>query len=86
MITEGLSNIRRHTSSPWAKVGLRGQQEHVLLRIENAAEEELALPFAPRSLTERSVALGGQVWVERTATGSTRVCIDIPLSREGAVC
>ena len=86
MIAEGVSNIRRHTSSPWARVDLRCQHDHVLLRIENAADEEPALPFTPRSLTERAAALGGQVCVERTEISSTSVSIDIPLPREGTVC
>jgi signal transduction histidine kinase len=79
MIAEGVSNIRRHTSSPWARVALRRRQNHMLLCIENAVEEGPALPFTPRSLTERAAALGGRVCVEHTESGSMSVCIDIPL-------
>jgi signal transduction histidine kinase len=78
MVAEGLSNIRRHTSSPWARVGFGCHHDRLLLQIDNAAEEAAA-PFTPRSLTDRVAALGGHVGVVCGENGRTRVLVDIPL-------
>jgi signal transduction histidine kinase len=78
MVAEGLSNIRRHTTSTWARVGFGCHHDRLLLQIENAAEE-VVLPFTPRSLTHRAEALGGHVYVACQESGSTRVSVDIPL-------
>ena len=79
MVAEGVSNVRRHTSSPWARVEIRSHQNHLLLRIENAVEDRAPAPFTPRSLTERATRLGGDLHVVHTDPGKTQVCIDIPL-------
>jgi signal transduction histidine kinase len=76
MVTEGLSNIRRHTNSTQATIGLTCCNDHLILRMENASAAPAS--FTPRSLTERATALGGLTRVEWTA-GSTAVIIDIPL-------
>jgi len=80
MVAEGLSNVRRHTDSPWATIGLACRNEHFLLQIENedTAGTALAL-FRPRSITERATALGGQVCVRRTEDARVVMMIDIPL-------
>jgi len=77
MVTEGLSNIRRHTSSPRAEVRLACRDGRLELRITN--EEACTLePFTPRSITERAKALGGVAQV-RCEAGNTTVMVEIPL-------
>jgi signal transduction histidine kinase len=83
MVTEGLSNIRRHTSSAWARIILGGHTTHLLLQIENdRGEDTPTVSFMPRTITERAAALGGQTQVGCTADGHTVVRVDIPLARE----
>jgi signal transduction histidine kinase len=80
MVAEGLSNVRRHTSSPRVTIGMACHREHFILCIENdGVVETTPAPFTPLSLTERAAALGGRVSVAGTATGSTAVIIDIPV-------
>jgi signal transduction histidine kinase len=80
MVVEGLSNVRRHTTSVWAAVHLSCHAGHLALCIENAASGEAPpVSFTPRSLTERAMALGGDVEVTRSAEGTTTVSVTIPL-------
>jgi signal transduction histidine kinase len=79
MVTEGLSNIRRHTHAMQANIVLGHDDSHAVLRIEDQGADGLALaPFTPRSITERARALGGRVCVDRHEHGSA-VIVEIPL-------
>jgi hypothetical protein len=61
MITEGLSNIRRHTHARVARTILSQQDGNVRLRVQNEdLNGKSSLRRSPRSLTERAAALGGQ--------------------------
>lgn len=80
MINEGLSNIRRHTPSRWAKVRLSSAANRLTLAIENEGGEDASLvPFTPTSIAGRAQALGGQVAVIQNEAGNTVVIIVIPL-------
>jgi len=80
LVAEGLSNVRRHTDSTWATIGLACCNGHFLLRIENdAAAGTAGGPFRPRSITERAAALGGQVHFRRTEDARVVILVDIPL-------
>lgn len=80
LITEGLSNIRRHTSARTAWAVLSQDDQNLTLRIENEDLEETNNgTFRPRSLTERAASLGGRLEVHRQAAGRTIVEIQIPL-------
>jgi signal transduction histidine kinase len=80
MVAEGLSNIRRHTRSTQATIGLTCQSGSLTLRIENnTARAAPPVSFMPRSITERAMALGGQVQIEDTKDRSTAVVVEIPL-------
>ncbi|OLE52797.1 MAG: hypothetical protein AUG51_16625 [Acidobacteria bacterium 13_1_20CM_3_53_8] len=80
MVTEGLSNIRRHTRSKSARLGFNFTEEHFLIEIENVVESAGATnPFTPRSIMGRAEALGGQARVERKESGATLILIEIPL-------
>jgi signal transduction histidine kinase len=79
MVTEGLSNIRRHTHSMDASIAFARQNNHLVLHIEDKGSNgSLPAPFSPRSITERATALGGRVHVE-TRDGGSAVVIEIPL-------
>jgi len=80
IVAEGLSNVRRHTRSAQATIGLACCNGHLMLRIVNdIAAGSAPAPFMPRSITERAAALGGCTRVEPSAGSVTVVVVDIPL-------
>jgi signal transduction histidine kinase len=79
MVAEGLSNVRRHTQSPQARVGLALENGCLHLRIENPAGPDPCAPFTPRSIAERAAALGGGATVLAGAAGATVVRVEVPL-------
>lgn len=80
MVAEGLSNVRRHTSSAQATISLACCNGTLSLRIANEVGAGAAsTPFSPRSITERATALGGCTRVEQSARNGTVVMVDIPL-------
>jgi len=79
MVTEGLSNIHRHTHAMQASIELAQRNNHVVLMIEDQAVSGSAVaPFTPRSITERATTLGGRVRVDQHEHGSA-VIVEIPL-------
>lgn len=77
IVREGLSNIRRHTSSAAARIRMTSANGDMVLDIENdSANGQNA--FTPRSITERAKALGGRVSVNSSA-GNTIVSVVIPM-------
>ena len=78
LVSEGVSNIRRHTAARRGTVRLEGQRDQLLVLIENETGGESAPPFVPRTISERARALGGRVTVQRDPHG-TRVRISIPV-------
>lgn len=79
MVSEGLSNIRRHTKADQARVKLLTQNELLIIVIENNNPNTDApnQPFSPRSLTGRAKSLGGTVDIKQN--GTTTVVIKIPI-------
>lgn len=77
MVSEGLSNIRRHTGATQAEIKVETRDNHVELQISNEYAVRPA-DFVPRSITERAAALGGSTTVH-SQDGSTRVQVTIPL-------
>jgi len=72
MVSEALSNVRRHTQARRAMVTLTGGDDVVLAVINEAVPgESRPAKFEPRSLTERAADLGGLVEIEITAEGTT---------------
>jgi len=81
IMVEGLHNVRRHTRSAWALISFMICQGHLILRIANdVTAGEASRPFIPRSITERTAALGGHTRVEQSEGKETVVVVDIPLS------
>ena len=79
MVTEGFSNIRRHTHSPRAEAELDYSKGMFVLNIKNSNENGARAAFHPRSLAERAVALGGQLEVYTDDNNQTVVSIRLPL-------
>lgn len=78
IISEGLSNILRHTAAKRAGVSILCENATLLLKIGNQGRAGAA-HFAPRSIGERARALGGEALVERDADGYTVVHVTIPM-------
>jgi signal transduction histidine kinase len=80
MMTEGLSNIRKHTRADSAKVRIVCRLGHLMLEIINGSSRGVPTPFfTPASITERTAALGGKVRVATLPDGGSSVIVDIPL-------
>jgi signal transduction histidine kinase len=80
IVSEGLSNIRRHTQAVQANVDLRRSGDTLLINLANPnSGQEAPPPFMPRSISQRADALGGQTCIQVDADASTLVRITIPL-------
>ena len=81
MIAEGLSNVRRHTKASRVLLEIECSSRDFQLRISNnGSGEEAATPgFVPKSITSRTVSLGGNVSIYPGDDGATIVSITIPL-------
>ena len=80
MVVEGLSNIRRHTESARAFIGLDCSDNHLRLRIENdGSKGAVPTPFTPLSISERAQSLGGRASVEIFGDMGTSVIVEIPV-------
>jgi signal transduction histidine kinase len=78
IVSEALSNIRRHTAARRATIRLGCDERRLHLHVSDYGAGVPAPPFVPRSITERAQALGGTAHVER-ASGQTTVSVHIPL-------
>jgi signal transduction histidine kinase len=79
LVREGLSNIKRHTTSTRATISLAALDGELILDIENYnPQAERHHSFTPRSIKERAEALGGRVAVD-VRDGRTIVSVVIPL-------
>lgn len=80
MIEEGLSNIRRHSSSSFAKIVITRKTSDLILQLRNQRRHEMnGVPFIPRSIADRAAALGGKTEVFTDANNETVVSVQIPL-------
>lgn len=78
MVSEGLSNVLRHTTAKNAFVAILCEDSQVLLQIGNETSNGAA-DFTPRSISERAQALNGKTFVENRADRYTVVHVTIPL-------
>ncbi len=80
MLTEALSNVRRHTHALRSSIELKNAGERLIAVIENETGPEEPPPlFRPRSIAERAASLQGTVSVQMLANHHTGVIIEIPL-------
>lgn len=81
IVAEALSNILRHTTARKAFVSILCDNSSLLLKIGNEAQYDphAGEAFKPRSIDERTKALGGALQVESRPDGCTVVHVTIPL-------
>jgi signal transduction histidine kinase len=80
MLTEALSNARRHTSAMHCSIELKTAGECLVATVVNEiGTEGPPAPFVPRSIAERADSLQGTARVETMEDGSTGVLIETPL-------
>ncbi len=80
MLTEALSNIRRHTRAMHGSIELKTTGERLIVLVENeTGKEGPPEPFVPRSIADRAESLQGMVMVKTLKNFSTGVVIEIPL-------
>ncbi|WP_338760081.1 histidine kinase [Massilia sp. METH4] len=79
VVSEGISNICKHTHARSAQVRIAAQGGQLAIDIGNPADGAVpAAPFLPVSIAERAYALGGHVAVEPSAQ-RTLLCVRLPL-------
>jgi PAS domain S-box-containing protein len=90
---EALTNVQRHSSSPWVAIRLQAEPTSVVLEIEDAGRGipsgQTSDPESPgrfagvgvAGMRERIRQLGGTLTVDATPAGGTLVCACVPLSR-----
>jgi signal transduction histidine kinase len=79
VVSEGLSNIRKHTSARRGAIRLRCVGGWLNIQIENDGEAIPPTAFTPRSIALRAAALGGRAQVLQAQGGRTAVHIEIPV-------
>ncbi|SFB33247.1 Histidine kinase [Collimonas sp. OK607] len=79
VVREGLSNICKHTVAQRGCVKLRCTNGWLKIQIENEGAGLPAADFIPRSITERTAALGGRTHVKSGPDGGTSVYVEIPV-------
>lgn len=80
MIEEGLSNVRRHSTSSYAKIEIAIKDDHLEMQLRNERLKRLGeASFIPRSIADRAAALGGQTSVYTDKNLDTVVSVQIPL-------
>lgn len=81
IISEGLSNVLRHTSAKKAFVSILCENSHLLLQVGNETGNgaDAGKEFMPRSIQERAQALGGKTYVEQRSGDPTIVHVTIPM-------
>jgi signal transduction histidine kinase len=83
IVSEALSNVRRHTTASNARIKLSCGQQLFTLHISNPCGLGAAGKlFTPNSIAERTLALGGACRVTTETGGHTEVTVEIPLRRD----
>nr|WP_217346619.1 histidine kinase [Noviherbaspirillum sp. L7-7A]MBV0881087.1 histidine kinase [Noviherbaspirillum sp. L7-7A] len=79
VVSEGLANIRKHTSARRGAIWVSCAEGWLKIRIENEGDETHPADFTPRSISHRAAALGGRARVLTANGGRTAVHIEIPV-------
>ncbi len=79
IISEGLSNICKHTTAQRGGIWIRCESRILKICIENEGAGGARPSFIPRSISERARALGGKVAVRAGSAGGVAVHVEIPI-------
>jgi len=79
IVTEALSNVRRHTRANRVVINLESAENTLVIRCENDDPGEVSRrQFRPGSIGDRAEALGGRIHVSSEG-GHTAVLVEVPL-------
>ncbi|WP_018987760.1 sensor histidine kinase [Aromatoleum toluclasticum] len=79
MVSEALTNIRRHTAATHAEIHVRNHDDTYVVDIRNPHDANAPPPqFVPRSIVERAESVNGCVVVDIRPEGFTDLIITIP--------
>ncbi|QAU33448.1 histidine kinase [Janthinobacterium sp. 17J80-10] len=76
---EGINNICKHTTARHGAIAIQSANGWLAIRIENENAGPLPANFMPRSIMERTAALGGNVIVKQGVASGTCVQVEIPI-------
>ena len=79
LVSEGLSNIRKHTGAKTGAVRICYRDELLAIDIENDGDGVLRAAFTPQSITRRAMVLGGHAHVTQEPDGGAIVHVEIPV-------
>lgn len=80
MVSEALSNVRRHTTAAVARVSLSCDTQMFTLQVANPGDADVSAKiFTPRSIAERATTLGGTCRVEAGFDRGTVVIVEVPM-------
>lgn len=79
IVSEGLTNICKHTDAEKGRVNIRRVNEVLHIEIENECATPSQAKFTPRSIAERTAILGGKTYVKQGPGGRTAVHVEIPI-------
>ncbi|WP_246264085.1 sensor histidine kinase [Aromatoleum toluvorans] len=79
MVSEALTNIRRHTPATRSEILVRNHDDACVVNIRNPHDiQSPPQPFVPRSIVERAESVNGCVVVDIRRDGITDLMISIP--------
>ncbi len=78
IVSEGLSNVLKHSRAKRATIDIRCVNSDLIIKIRNEAQKGAAGVFTPRSVLERARSLNGTAVAATSADGYTTVEINIP--------
>jgi signal transduction histidine kinase len=84
IIQEALANAAHHSGAPQAQVSIRRQDERLMVVVADDGQgfDPAVVPESGIGLAgmlERSRLLGGELWIESTPQGGTRVTVSVPI-------
>jgi signal transduction histidine kinase len=80
LVAEALSNIRRYIRATTARISLVQENEYLPGEIRHdGVEREDRKLFTARAIIERTMALGGEVCIERQGSAQTVVIVEISI-------
>ena len=88
VVQEGLSNIIRHAQAKTVKLQLSGDERQCIVTLPDdghgfdASSPQFRWSHGLMGMRQRAEALGGQLDIQSTVGGGTRVRVEIPVSRQ----
>ncbi len=78
IVSEGLSNIRKHTAAKSGSIRIACINDMLEIDIQNEGDGTLRTEFIPKTITQRVIVLGGKTYVAQHQDGSTIIHVKIP--------